>query len=76
MYLAIRKCFHNKHFYMVGDKYFPTEDELKNKSVPRHFVPPEAFSPEAVKKAEAEEKMKRVKVKAQKAEEQAASEKK
>lgn len=63
-YRTIRPCWHNKHYYNVGDEYVPVPGEKP----PRHFVPIGGFTPEAVAKAEIEDRMsRRVTVKAQKA---------
>lgn len=69
MYRCIRKCYHRKTLYHPGQIYTPTADELKDKTVPRHFVLNEQYSVDSVIQAEREEKLKRIKVKAQKADE-------
>ena len=67
MYRCIRKCFHGKRLYKPGDSYAPTADQLKEKSVPRHFVLKEQYSKDAVIQAEKEERLKKVKIRAEKA---------
>lgn len=63
---AIRKCWHGKRYYNVGDVVDVQEDDFKD--VPRHFVPLESFTEAAVKAAEAEDRKSRaVKVKAARA---------
>jgi len=51
-YRAIRSCFHNRQHYRAGDPFFATAQQVKDKSVPRHFVPLEKYSIEAVKAAQ------------------------
>lgn len=58
---AIRKCWHGKRLYKIGD-VFRGEGEA-----PRHFVEERKFSPKAVDEAAREEKLKRIAVRAQKA---------
>jgi hypothetical protein len=60
---AIRKCWHNKHKYEIGEEWLGAEGE----AAPRHFVQDKDFSTRAVEKARQEEKLKRVAIKAQKA---------
>lgn len=60
---AIRKCWHKKHKYEIGEEWRGEEGER----VPRHFVADKDFSERAVEKARAEEKLKRVAIQAQKA---------
>jgi hypothetical protein len=68
MYRAIRACFHAGHYFRVGERYSPSNDELKNEAVPRHFVKSGKFSDDAVDEAAREEKMKRIKVRTKRAE--------
>ena len=68
MYRTIRSIFHNGHLYQIGDKYTPTVQEVKEKSVdPRHFILDRDFSSEAVEDAAAEDiKVRKVNIKARK----------
>jgi len=65
---AVRPCYHKSVYYKQGDVAVFTADEVSKKMVPRHFIPAQAFSEEAVKKAEVEEKEKKVRIRAQRAE--------
>lgn len=51
-YRAVRKCFHDGRLFKPGDVLF-TAAGVK---VPRHFIPTPAFSIDAVKEAEVEDK--------------------
>lgn len=66
-YQCIRKCWHNKIMYRVGQIA-----EFKEKEAPRHFVPVEEFTDELVEQTQREDARKRMKnppkIKAQKAE--------
>lgn len=64
---AIRKCWHNKQIYKIGDVF---RGEGKP---PRHFVEEQKFSPRAVDEAAREEKLKKIAVRAEKAGEEAAT---
>lgn len=68
MYRTIRPIFHSGHLYQVGDKYVPTAQEVKDKSVcPRHFVLDKDFSEEVVETASLEDiKLRKVNIKARK----------
>ena|GEM_PF-4486553 len=65
-YRCIRKCWHNKIMYRVGQIA-----DFPEKEAPRHFVPEEVFSEAAVDEARREDNMRRLKnppkIKAQKA---------
>ena len=68
MYRSIRAIFHRGHLYNVGDKYTPTAQELKDKSVnQRHFVLERDFSTDIVEDAMKEDiQMRKVNIKAKK----------
>lgn len=55
-YRCIRRCYHGKHLYAVGEMaVFP------EKEAPRHFVPVEEFSEKVVQAAEVEDNQRRAK---------------
>lgn len=66
-YQCIRKCWHNKTMFKVGQIV-----EFPEKEAPRHFVPVEEFSDALVEQTQKEDAKKRMKnppkIKAQKAE--------
>ena len=68
MYRTIRAIFHRGHLFQVGDKYVPTVQELKDKSVDqRHFILERDFSAEVVEEAAIEDiKKRKVNIKARK----------
>jgi len=55
---AIRECWHNGHFYKTGNKYFPTQEEIENDTVPRHFV--SHINDHVIEKAREEDHLKTV----------------
>lgn len=67
-YKAVRACYHKAVYYKKGDPATFTSDEVSRKLVPRHFIPAQSFSEDTVKKAEMEEKEKKVRIRTQKAE--------
>lgn len=66
-YRCIRKCWHKKNMYRVGQIA-----EFADKEAPHHFVPLEDFSDALVEQTQREDALKRAKrppkIKAQKAE--------
>ena len=68
MYRTIRAIFHRGHLYNVGDKYTPTAQEVKDKSVDRrHFVLEKDFGADVVEGAMKEDiQARKVHIKARK----------